>query len=90
MGFIIWIFRVLSSKQSTCIRIMDLGAEEETVVGLGNQMTSHGHLCYQGWQDNTFTLTNKIARLIMGGALYMGMCGNLLLILLTILSALKN
>jgi len=41
-------------------------------------------------QDNTFTLTNKIDRLIMGGALYMGMCGTLLLILPTILFALKN
>jgi hypothetical protein len=34
MGFIMWICRVFSSNQSTCIRIMDLGAEEEIVVGL--------------------------------------------------------
>jgi hypothetical protein len=90
MGFIIWICRVLSSNQSTGIRTMDLGAEEETVAGLGDQMTSHGHLCYQGWQDSTLTLASKTDRLIMGGALYMGMCGALLLVLPTVLFALKS
>jgi hypothetical protein len=91
MGFIIWICRVLSSNQSTGIRIMDLEAEEETVAGLGDQMTSHGHLCYQGWQDSTLTLPSKTDRLIMGGALYTGiMCGALLLVLPTVLFALKS
>jgi hypothetical protein len=91
MGFIIWICRVLSSNQSTGIRIMDLEAEEETVAGLGDQMTSHGHLCYQGWQDSTLTLASKTDRLIMGGALYTGiMCGALLLVLPTVLFALKS
>ncbi len=65
MGFIIWTCRLLCSNQSTCIRIMDLGVEEETVAGLGDEMTSHGHLCYQGWQDSTFTLGNKTDRLII-------------------------
>jgi len=65
MGFIMWICRVLCSNQSTCIRIMDLGVEEETVAGLGDQMTSHGHLCYQGWQDSTLTLASKTERLII-------------------------
>jgi hypothetical protein len=65
MGFIIWICRVLCSNQSTCIRIMVLVVEEETVAGLGDQMTSHGHLCYQGWQDSTLTLASKTDRLIV-------------------------
>jgi hypothetical protein len=65
MGFIMWICKMLCSNQSTCIRIMDLGVEEETVAGLGDQMTSHSHLCYQGWQDNTLTLANKTNRLII-------------------------
>jgi hypothetical protein len=65
MGFIIWICRLLCSNQSTCIRIMDLGVEEEIVAGLGDQMTSHDHMCYQGLQDSTFTLANKTDRLFI-------------------------
>jgi len=52
-------------------------------------MTSHDHMCYQGWQDSTLTLASKTDRLIMGGALYMGMCGALL-VLPTVLFALKS
>ncbi len=44
---------------------MDLGVEEEIVARLGDQMTSHNHLCYQGWQDITLTLANKTYRLII-------------------------
>ncbi len=60
---------------------MDLGAEEETVVELGDQMASHGHMCYQGWQDNALTLGNETDKLIMGGAF---------LVLPTVLSTLKS
>jgi len=62
---IVWICRLLCSNHSTCIKIMDLGVEEEIVARLGNQMTSHGHLCYQGWQDNTLTLASKTDRLVI-------------------------
>jgi hypothetical protein len=44
---------------------MDLGIEEETVAGLGDQMTCHDHLCYQGWQDITLTLASKTDRLLI-------------------------
>jgi hypothetical protein len=34
---------------------MDLGAEEEMVAGLGDQMTFHGHPHYQGLQSSILT-----------------------------------
>jgi hypothetical protein len=65
MGFISWICKLLCSNKSTCIRIMDLGVEDETLAWLGDEMTSHGHMCYQGWQDNTLTLASKTDKLII-------------------------
>jgi len=44
---------------------MDLGVEDETLAWLGDEMTSHGHMCYQGWQDNTLTLASKTDKLII-------------------------